>query len=81
MEHIKNLRSVFNFPGCVAQATVESYRGDPEAIVITLQRRRKKRYVPPVVWPIDPITTPVRAMCVISHAATGECFYCFDCDE
>lgn len=65
MERIKNLRSVFSFPGCVARGAVESYGDDPEAIVITLQRRRKKRCAPPVERPIDPTMTPVRAMFAI----------------
>ena len=57
MEHINNLRSVFSFPGCSAQATVHSYRGNPEAIVVTLQRRQKKRYAVPVGPSVAPTMT------------------------
>lgn len=37
------LRDVYRFPGFEPLATVRGVFGDPYAVVVTLQRRRKKR--------------------------------------
>jgi hypothetical protein len=76
MDHIKNLRCVYSFPGCDARASVQSYRDDPAAIVVTLQRRRKKRSAAVVEHPTYRITILDRVTCVTWLAATGE-FTCF----
>jgi hypothetical protein len=76
MEHIKNLRSVYSFPGCDARATVQSYDGDPAALVVTLRRRGKKRSAARVAPRIDPITTRARIMCATSLAGIGGCSCC-----
>jgi hypothetical protein len=81
MEHIKNLRSVYSFPGCDARATVQSYRDDPAAIVVSLQRRRKKRSVLAVGPPIDRIMTLGRVTCVTSRVGTGVFSCSFSSDE
>jgi hypothetical protein len=76
MEHIKNLRSVYSFPGCEAQATVKSYGEDPDAIVVNLRRRRKKRSARAAEPRFGRITTRGRGTYVTSRAETGECFCC-----
>jgi len=81
MEHIKNLRSVYSFPGCDARATVQSFRDDPAAIVISLQRRRKKRPVLAVKRRINRIMTHGRATCVTLPVGTGVSFCTFSSDE
>ena len=71
MEHIKNLRSVYGFPGCDARATVRSYGDDPAAIVVSLRRRRKKRSALVVGRPTDRITTRDCVTCVTCRVVTG----------
>jgi hypothetical protein len=39
----KRLLDIYRFPGFVPQPKVRGIFGDPLAVVITLQRRRKKR--------------------------------------
>ena len=43
MAKFKLLQDLYRFPGFVPQARVRGLFGDPHAVVITLQRRRKKR--------------------------------------
>ena len=81
MEHIKNLRSVFSFPGCDAQATVQSYRDDPAAIVITLRRRRKKLSALAAGWTIDRIMIRGRDTSATSPAGIGGCSCSFNSVE
>ena len=41
MATFKQLRDLYRFPGFVPQAGIQGVFGDPSAVVITLQRRRK----------------------------------------
>lgn len=43
MPTIRQLRDIYRFPGFEPLATVRGFFGDPRAVVITLQRRGKKR--------------------------------------
>ena len=45
MAKFKHLHDLYRFPGFVPQPTVRGVFGDPLAVVITLRRRRKKRFV------------------------------------
>jgi hypothetical protein len=42
MAKLKRLRDIYRFPGFVPRPKVRGIFGDPRAVVITLQRRRKK---------------------------------------
>ena len=44
MANFKQLRDLYRFSGFVPQARLRGIFGDPRAVVITLQRRRKKRF-------------------------------------
>jgi hypothetical protein len=43
MDNPRHLRDVYRFPGLVPSASVGGYPGDPDAIIVPLRRRRKKR--------------------------------------
>jgi hypothetical protein len=43
MDIPRHLRDVYRFPGLVPSACVRGYPGDADAIILPLQRRRKKR--------------------------------------
>jgi hypothetical protein len=43
MDIPRHLRDVYRFPGLVPSACVRGYPGDPDAIILPLRRRRKKR--------------------------------------
>jgi hypothetical protein len=43
MAKLKRLLDIYRFPGFVPRPKVRGIFGDPLAVVITLQRRRKKR--------------------------------------
>ena len=45
MAKFKLLHDLYRFPGFVPLPRVRGVFGDPWAVVITLQRRRKKRFV------------------------------------
>jgi hypothetical protein len=44
MAKFKQLHDLYRFPGFVPRARIRGVFGDPLAVVITLQRRRKKRF-------------------------------------
>jgi len=44
MAKFKQLRDLYRFPGFVPQTRLRGIFGDPRAVVITLRRRRKKRF-------------------------------------
>jgi hypothetical protein len=48
MPTTRQLRDVYRFPGFEPLATVHGVFGDPRAVVVTLQRRGKKRHAAPV---------------------------------
>ena len=45
MPKIRQLRDLYRFPGFVPLATLHGIFGDSHAVVVTLQRREKKRFV------------------------------------
>lgn len=57
MAKFKQLQDIYRFPGFVPFAHIHGLFGDPQAVVITLQRRRKKRFAVSVVRPITVTTT------------------------
>jgi hypothetical protein len=71
MAKFKRLRDLYRFPGFAARSQVHGLFGDPLAVVITLQRRRKKRPAASAVAPITDTTTSGLGMCAISPVATG----------
>lgn len=56
MANFKRLPDLYRFPGFVPQARIRGIFGDPRAVVITLQRRRKKRFAAPAGKPLGPTT-------------------------
>ena len=50
------LRDLYSFPGFVPAATIRGVFGDPYAVVIVLQRRRKKHAVACATPAIDSST-------------------------
>jgi hypothetical protein len=71
MATFKHLRDLYRLPGLVPAARVRGIFGDPRAVVITLQRRRKKRFAASVAKPIGPTTTNDLDKPGISPAATS----------
>src|SRR6476646_2599928 len=61
MAKLKRLSDIYRFPGFVPRPKLRGIFGDPLAVVITLQRRRKKRAAGPADTPPAPITTSGRA--------------------
>jgi hypothetical protein len=61
MAKLKRLVDIYRFPGFVPRPKVRGIFGDPRAVVITLQRRRKKRAVGSAAKPSAPTTTSGRA--------------------
>jgi hypothetical protein len=68
MAKFKQLHDLYRFPGFVPRARIRGVFGDPLAVVITLQRRRKKRFAaragmylgaPTTSGPDRPGTSPV----------------------
>lgn len=45
MAKFKLLHDLYRFPGFVPLPSIRGVFGDPRAVLITLQRRRKKRFV------------------------------------
>lgn len=77
MAKLKRLQDVYRFPGFVPSPKVRGLFGDRYAVVITLQRRRKKHAAASVGKPIAPTTTSghaVSATCpVATSASTSLC--------
>jgi hypothetical protein len=57
MAKLKRLTDIYRFPGFVPQPKIHGIFGDPWAVVITLQRRRKKRAAGSAARSITAITT------------------------
>lgn len=71
MAKFKLLQDLYRFPGFVPQARVRGLFGDPHAVVITLQRRRKKRSAMSADRFIGPSTTSGLAVSATSPVATS----------
>jgi hypothetical protein len=71
MAKFKQLHDLYRFPGFVPQATIRGVFGDPLAVVITLQRRRKKRFAARADKCLGPTTTSGAGGPGISPVATG----------
>ena len=69
----KRLLDIYRFPGFVPLAKVKGIFGDPLAVVITLQRRRKKRFVESADMPAAPITTSDHGASATWPVATSAC--------
>jgi hypothetical protein len=81
MPTTRQLRDAYRFPGFDPLATVHGLFGDPYAVVVTLQRRGKKRLVGFVDKSRPPFTikgiaksgtSPVETSASISHSPFGE---------
>ena len=57
MAKFKQLHDLYRFQGFVPQATIRGVFGEPRTVVLTLQRRRKKRCAVAAGWCIAPTTT------------------------
>jgi hypothetical protein len=73
MAIFKRLPDLYRFPGFVPQLGVRGVFGDAHAVVITLVRRRKKRFAAPAAELAGHITTSAPGMPAISPAATSGC--------
>ena len=71
MAKFKSLPDLYRFPGFVPLPEVRGLFGDPLAVVITLQRRRKKRAVASAAKSITAITTSGDDASAISPVATN----------
>jgi hypothetical protein len=71
MAKFKQLHDLYRFPGFVPFARIHGVFGDPQAVVITLQRRRKKRFAVSVVRSITVTTTNGPDVYAISLVATN----------
>jgi len=67
------LSDVYRFPGFVPRTSIRAIGGDPGAVVVTLQRRRKKLSAGCADEPPRLSTTSVRAVSAICPVATGGC--------
>jgi hypothetical protein len=76
MAKFKALHDLYRFPGFGSRAAIRGLFGDPMAVVISLQRRGKKRFAAFADALITAITTNVLGMSAISLAATNA-FTCF----
>lgn len=72
MAAFKHLADIYRFPGFVPLATVKGVFGDPQAVVISLHRRQKKRSVASADWPTSATTTNGLAKSAICPVATDE---------
>jgi hypothetical protein len=71
MAKLKRLLDIFRFPGFVPRPKVRGVFGDPRAVVISLQRRRKKRSAGSVDRFFVPTTTSDHAASAICLVATS----------
>ena len=71
MAKFKQLHDLYRFPGFVPQARIRGIFGDPLAVVITLQRRRKKRFAALAGKCLGPTTTSDPGVPGISPVATS----------
>ncbi len=71
MANFKRLRDLYRFPGFVPLPTIQGVFGDPRAVVITLRRRRKKRFAVPVGKCREPTTTSGHGVPETSPVATS----------
>jgi hypothetical protein len=71
MAKFKQLRDLYRFPGFVPQAGIQGVFGDPRVVVVTLQRRRKKRFVAPAGMRIGPSTISGLGVPATSPVATS----------
>src|SRR5437763_16536835 len=71
MAKFKQLHDLYRFPGFVPQPRIRGIFGDPLAVVITLQRRRKKRFAASAGKCIGPTTTGGPDVPGISPVATS----------
>jgi hypothetical protein len=71
MAKFKQLYDLYRFPGFVPQPRIRGVFGDPRAVVITLCRRRKKRFALSAAKRTGPTTTSDLDMSGISPVATN----------
>jgi hypothetical protein len=71
MAKYKKLHDLYRFPGFVPHPRVQGVFGDPRAVLITLQRRRKKRCAASAVRYTTPTTTNDYDALGISPVATS----------
>ncbi len=72
MAHFKHLRDLYRFPGFGPGHHIRGVFGDPMAVVISLRRRRKKRFAGTAAWSVPAAATSGSDACVISPAVTDE---------
>jgi hypothetical protein len=71
MAKFKQLHDLYRFPGFAPQARIRGVFGEPLAVVITLLRRRKKRFAALAGKFPGPTTTSGPGVPGISPVATG----------
>ena len=71
MAKFKHLHDLYQFPGFVPDPSIQGIFGDPLAVVITLCRRRKKRFAAAAGKSIGPTTTRGPDVPGISPVATS----------
>jgi hypothetical protein len=71
MAKFKRLYDLYRFPGFVPQLTIRGVFGDPHAVVITLRRRRKKRFATSAAKHLGLATTSGFGASEISVVATS----------
>jgi len=79
MAKFKQLLDLYRFPGFVPLPKVRGVFGDPWAVKITLQRRRKKRCAESAAKCIAAITTSGPDACAISPVGTNAPISSFLC--
>jgi len=67
----KRLWDSYRFPGFVPSSTVSGLFGDPQARVISLRRREKKRFVVNAVAPAAPGTITKPGLFAIFHVGAA----------
>jgi hypothetical protein len=71
MAKYKKLHDLYRFPGFVPHSRAQGFFGDPRAVLITLQRRRKKRCAASAVRYTTPTSTNDYDVLEISPVATS----------
>ena len=71
MANFNRLRDLYRFPGFVPVDRIHGVFGDPRAVVVPLQRSRKKRPVASAGMSAAPTTTSDPGASAISRAATS----------